>query len=208
MSSGRILRLGVLASGRGSNLQAILEAIDGGELPAEVACVVSERRTAPALERASLRGIPASHVPSKAYPDRPAHEAEVRRILDEHGVELVVLAGYMRLLTPGFIATYRGRMMNIHPALLPSFPGVDAQKQAWNYGVKVSGCTVHFVEEGMDAGPIILQRVVPVFEYDTPETLAQRILAEEHQALPEAIRLFAEERLIIEGRRVRILALP
>ena len=203
-----ILRLGVLASGRGSNLQAIIDAIDAGQLTAVVACVISDRQSAEALERARRRGIPAYHVPPRAYPDRPAHEAEVRRILDEQGVDLVVLAGYMRLFTPSFIEAYRGRMMNIHPALLPNFPGMDAQRQAWEYGVKVSGCTVHFVEEGTDAGPIILQRTVPVLEQDTPETLAERILVEEHLAFPEAVRLFAEGRLVIEGRRVKVLSRP
>ena len=203
-----VLRLGVLASGRGSNLQAIMDAIDSGELTAVVACVISDRQAAQALERARRRGIPAYHVPPRAYPGRPAHEAEVRRLLDESGVDLVILAGYMRLFTPSFIESYRGRMMNIHPALLPSFPGLDAQRQACEYGVKVSGCTVHFVEEGTDAGPIILQRTVPVLEQDTPETLAERILVEEHRAFPEAIRLFAEGRLVIEGRRVKVLPRP
>lgn len=208
MPGNKVLKLGVLASGRGSNLQAILDAIDGGEVPAALACVISDRKSARALERVRRHGIPAYHVPPRAYPDREAQEAEVRRILEEHGVDLVILAGYMRLLTAGFIEAYRGRVMNIHPALLPSFPGVDAQRQAWEYGVKVSGCTVHFVEEGMDAGPIILQRTVPVLEQDTPETLAERILAEEHRAFPEAIRLYAEGRLVIEGRRVKVLARP
>jgi phosphoribosylglycinamide formyltransferase-1 len=202
------VKVGVLASGRGSNLLAILDAIGRGELPATVVCAISDRRSAPVLERAGEVGVPAFCVPVARFADRAAHETEIARILDSHEAELIVLAGYMRLLTGGFIERYRGRLMNIHPALLPGFTGAEAQRQAWEHGVKVAGCTVHFVDEGADTGPIITQRAVPVLEHDTPETLAERILAEEHQAYPEAIRLYAEGRLVIEGRRVRILGRP
>ncbi len=200
-----VLRLGVLASGRGSNLQAIIDAIGEGRLQAEVAVVLSNAATAAALERARRHGIEALYVDPKAFPDRAAYDRKLVEILRGRGVELVCLAGYMRIITREFIDAFPYRIMNIHPALLPSFPGVNAQRQAWEYGVKISGCTVHFVEEGMDTGPIILQAAVPVEEDDTPETLAERILAFEHQIYPRAIQLYAEGRLRVEGRRVRIL---
>jgi len=203
--SGRPLVLGVLASGRGSNLQAILDAVEVGRLRARVALVVSDRRGAYALERARRHGVPAVHLSPRDYPDREAWERAVAERLDDHGVELVVLAGFMRLLTPWFVRRYRNRVMNIHPALLPAFPGVDAQRQALEYGVKVSGCTVHFVDEGVDTGPIILQAAVPVAEGDTVETLSARILEREHRLYLEAIQLYALGRLRLEGRRVRIL---
>lgn len=198
------LVLGVFASGRGSNLEAILNEIEAGKLPARVAVVVSDQPEAPALERARRRGIPALAVLPGDFSSRQAYEERLVEICRQHGVELVVLAGFMRLLGPTFLSAYRHHIMNIHPALLPSFPGLHAQEQAVRYGVRFSGCTVHFVDEGVDTGPIILQAVVPVEQDDTPETLAARILVEEHRLYPEAIRLYAEGRLHIEGRRVII----
>jgi phosphoribosylglycinamide formyltransferase 1 len=203
-----ILVLGVLASGRGSNLQAILDAIAAGRCPARVAVVVSDRASAPALDRARLAGVKGVHVDPQAYPDRAAFDAAVARVLAEHGVELVCLAGYMRVLSPSFVASFRGRILNVHPALLPAFPGLHAQRQALEHGVKVAGATVHFVDEGVDTGPIVLQAAVPVREDDTEDTLAARILAEEHRLYPEAIRLAAEGRLRVVGRRVVIHERP
>jgi phosphoribosylglycinamide formyltransferase-1 len=198
------LRLGALASGRGSNLQAIIDAIDAGRCPARVAVVVSDRKDAGALDRARRAGLPAVHVDPLSHPDRSAFDAAVTAVLAEHGVELVCLAGYMRLLSKEFIAAWRNRILNVHPALLPAFPGLHAQRQALDHGAKVSGATIHFVDEGMDTGPIVLQAAVAVGEDDTETTLAARILTEEHRLYPEAIRLYAEGRLAIEGRRVRI----
>ncbi len=204
-AGARPLRVGVLASGRGSNLQAILDAAARGELPAQVVVVVSDRGDALALERARAAGVPAVFVDPARYPSRADFEAEIARLLEAHGVELVVLAGYMRVLGPAFVAAFRNRIMNIHPSLLPAFPGLHAQRQALEHGVKVAGCTVHFVDEGVDTGPIILQAAVPVLEDDTEESLAARILEQEHRLYPEAIRLYAAGRLRVEGRRVRIL---
>lgn len=201
---GEPLRVGVLASGRGSNLQAILDAIDAGRLAARVVVVVSDRADAQALDRARRHGAKAVFVDPRQHPDREAFDRAVLAVLDEHKVELVCLAGFMRLLTPGFIAAYRHRILNIHPALLPSFPGLHAQRQALAYGAKISGATVHFVDEGVDTGPIILQAAVPVLDDDTEETLSARILAEEHKIYPRAIQLFVEGRLEIQGRRVII----
>ena len=201
---GEPLRVGVLASGRGSNLQAILDAIDAGRLAARVVVVVSDRADAQALDRARRHGAKAVFVDPRQHPDREAFDRAVLAVLDEHKVELVCLAGFMRLLTPGFIAAYRHRILNIHPALLPSFPGLHAQRQALAYGAKISGATVHFVDEGVDTGPIILQAAVPVLDDDTEETLSARILAEEHKIYPGAIQLFVEGRLEIQGRRVII----
>lgn len=197
------LNLGVLASGRGTNLLAILAAAEGGEIPARVRVVISDRAGAPALELARSRGIPAFFLdPGPA--GKAAFESRVVSRLEEHGVDLVCLAGFMRVVGRTLLDRYAGRILNIHPSLLPAFPGLDAQRQAWEYGVKVAGCTVHFVDRGVDAGPIILQRAVTVSEGDTPETLGARILEEEHRAYPEAIRLFAEKRLVLEGRRVKV----
>ncbi|MDQ7793591.1 MAG: phosphoribosylglycinamide formyltransferase [bacterium] len=197
------LNLGVLASGRGTNLLAILAAAAGGEIPARVRVVISDRAGAPALELARSRGIPAFFLdPGPA--GKAAFESRVVSRLEEHGVDLVCLAGFMRVVGRTLLDRYAGRILNIHPSLLPAFPGLDAQRQAWEYGVKVAGCTVHFVDRGVDAGPIILQRAVTVSEGDTPETLGARILEEEHRAYPEAIRLFAEKRLVLEGRRVKV----
>ncbi len=196
--------LGVLASGRGSNLEAILEAIDQGWLRARVGVAISDQPEAYALARARRRGIPAITVLPGGFPSRRMFDAQIRRICEGHRVELVVLAGFMRILGEEFIHCYQGRIMNIHPSLLPGFPGRDAQRQAFDYGVKVAGCTVHFVDTGTDTGPIVLQAAVPVLEGDTPDTLAERILREEHRIYPEAISLYCQGRLQIEGRRVRI----
>lgn len=198
------LRLGVLASGRGSNLQAILDATEAGRCPARVVVVVSDRADAAALDRARRAGTPAVHVDPGAHPDRAAFDGAVAAVLADHAVELACLAGYMRLLSSDFVAAWRGRIMNVHPALLPAFPGLHAQRQALDYGAKVSGVTIHLVDEGVDTGPIVLQAAVPVLDHDTEATLAARILAEEHRLYPEAIRLYAEGRLVVEGRRVRI----
>ncbi len=202
------LRLGVLASGRGSNLQAILDAIAAGRCPARVAVVVSDRKDATALDRARQSGVRTVHLDPLSDPDRAAFDEAVAAVLTEHGVELVCLAGYLRLLSAGFIAAWRNRILNVHPALLPAFPGLHAQRQALAYGAKVTGATIHFVDEGVDTGPIVLQAAVPIREDDTEATLAARILVEEHRLYPEAIRLYAEGRLAIEGRRVRLRSDP
>jgi len=198
------LILGVLASGRGSNLQAILDAIAAGRCPARVAVVVSDRKDAPALERARLAGARAAHLDPRAYPDRVGFDDAVARVLDEHAVGLVCLAGYMRVLSAEFVRRYPGRILNVHPALLPAFPGLHAQRQALEHGVKVAGATVHFVDEGVDTGPIVLQAAVPVLEGDTEATLSARILVEEHRLYPEAVRLYAEGRLGLVGRQVSV----
>jgi phosphoribosylglycinamide formyltransferase 1 len=200
------LVLGVLASGRGSNLQAIIDAIDAGGCPARVALVVSDRKDAPALERARRAGIRAVHLDPRPYPDRTAFDAAIADVLDADGVELVCLAGYMRVLSAEFVRRYRARILNVHPALLPAFRGLDAQRQALQHGVKLAGATVHFVDEGVDTGPIVLQAAVPVLDDDTEATLAARILEEEHRLYPEAIRLYAEGRLEVSGRRVSVRA--
>ena len=204
MARSKPLRIGVLASGRGSNLQAIIDAIEAGKLDCRLAVVVSDRPEAQALERARKHGTEAVFMAPKGYPNRDAFDQAVLAILAEHQVELVCLAGYMRVLSPMFVRALPGQIMNIHPALLPSFPGLHAQRQALQYGVKVSGATVHFVNEGVDTGPIICQVAVPVREDDTEETLAARILEQEHQLYPRAIRLYAEGRLSIVGRRVLV----
>jgi len=198
------LRIAVLASGRGSNLQAIIDAIEAGRLEASLAMVISDRPDAQALERDRRHGAKALFVDPKGYPDREAFDLALIALLDEHQVELVCLAGFMRILTPTFVAAYRDRIMNIHPALLPAFPGLHAQRQALERGVKVAGATVHFVDEGVDTGPIILQVAVSVEEDDTEETLSARILEQEHRIYPRAIQLFAEGRLEVRGRRVLI----
>jgi phosphoribosylglycinamide formyltransferase-1 len=198
------LGLGVLASGRGSNLQAILEACARPGFPARVVVVVADRERAPALERARQHPVPAICLNPKDFGDRAAYDEALRRLLDEHRIGLVCLAGFMRILTPGFVRAYAGRILNVHPSLLPAFPGLAAQRQALEHGVRVAGATVHFVDEGVDTGPIILQASVPVHPDDTEETLSARILVEEHRLYPEAIRLFAEGRLTIAGRKVII----
>jgi len=201
------IRLGVLASGRGSNLQAIIDNIEAGRLDAEIAVVISDVSDAQALERARKHGINAVYMDPGKFKTFLEPEVEKRYVacLQEHRVDLVVLAGFMRILKKDFLEAFSGRIMNIHPALLPSFPGLEAQRKALEHGVKISGCTVHFVDAGTDTGPIILQTAVPVLEDDSAETLAARILKEEHRIYSEAIQLFAQGRLKIEGRRVKIL---
>ncbi len=199
-----MLTLGVLVSGTGSNLQAILNAIAAGTLPCRVGVVVSNRPQAPALARAERAGVPTHVVDHRRYATREAFDAVLAAVLQQAGVELVVLAGFDRLLTPVFLEPFAGRVLNIHPALLPAFKGLRAQRQAIDYGVRVSGATVHFVDAELDHGPIVLQAAVAVAQDDTEESLARRILEVEHRIYPEAIRLFAEGRLTIEGRRVRI----
>jgi phosphoribosylglycinamide formyltransferase-1 len=196
------MRLAILLSGRGSNFVAIHEAIVRRELDAEIVCVISNRPDAPGIGRARSLGLPAHVVDHRTFASRAAHETEVLRILGRAKPDFIVLAGYMRLLSPEFVAAYPMRIVNIHPSLLPSFPGVDAQAQAVAYGVKVSGCTVHFVDENLDAGPIIVQRTVPVHDDDDASTLAARILAEEHVSYVEALRKLASGTYRIDGRRV------
>ncbi len=199
------LKLGVLASGSGTNLQSILESSSSGKIDAEVKIVISDVPTAGALERAKAFNVPVTVRERSSYPSKQAFEAAIISDLKDHCVELVCLAGYMRIIGKEFLAAFPNRVINIHPALLPSFPGLDAQEQALDYGVKVAGCTVHFVDEKTDHGPIILQATVPVLEDDTVESLRQRILKEEHRLYSETIQLFASKRLRLEGRRVRIL---
>ncbi|HEX3583069.1 MAG TPA: phosphoribosylglycinamide formyltransferase [Thermoanaerobaculia bacterium] len=185
------MRLAVLLSGRGSNFAAIHDAIARGDLGAEIVCVISNRPDAVGIERAKEWGLDAHVIDHRAFASRPAHEYEVLRVLERAKPDFIVLAGYMRLLSADFVAKYPNRILNIHPSLLPSFPGVDAQKQAIDYGVKISGCTVHFVTEQVDAGPIIVQRAVEVRDGDTADTLAARILVEEHRAYVEALKQLA-----------------
>ncbi|HEU4594588.1 MAG TPA: phosphoribosylglycinamide formyltransferase [Pyrinomonadaceae bacterium] len=196
------MNIGILISGRGSNMAALADALDEGRVPgARISVVLSDREAAAGLSHARGRGIEALVVERRGR-GREEHEREIISALRERGVELVCLAGYMRLLSPCFVEAFRGRVLNIHPSLLPAFPGLDAQRQAIEHGVKFSGCTVHFVDETLDGGPIITQRVVPVLEDDTPDTLAARILSEEHKAYPEAVALVCAGNLSIVGRRV------
>ena len=199
------LHIGVLASGSGSNLQAIIDTIENGSLAAEVTCVISNNVSAFALERARRHGIPAIHLDHRSYSGRDNYDGAIVDTLRSHGVDLVVLAGFMRIITPVLLGAYPAAVMNIHPALLPSFPGLHAQKQALEYGVKITGCSVHFVDAGTDTGPVIIQAAVPVLPDDTEETLSCRILTEEHRIYSEAIRLFAAGRLKLDGRRVVVL---
>ncbi|MCC6543047.1 MAG: phosphoribosylglycinamide formyltransferase [Nitrospirae bacterium] len=199
------LRLGVLASGRGSNLQAIIDASEQGKLDAEVVVVISDISDAFALERAGKHGIPGIHISPKDFKNKKEYEEAIVEKLREHNTGLVLLAGYMRLVTNVLIAAFDGNIMNIHPALLPSFKGLHAQQQALEYGVRYSGCSVHFVTIDVDGGPVILQAVVPVFDNDTEETLSARILEKEHMIYPEAVQLFAEGRLKRSGKRVCII---
>ncbi len=198
-------KLGVLCSGRGTDLQSIIDAIGRGEVDAKIAVVLTDKPEAFALERAKKAGIKAVCVNRKQYDGREPFEKALIAELEEAGVTLVVLAGFMRILTPVFVRHFAGRIMNIHPALLPSFPGAHAHRDVLAYGVKVSGCTVHFVDEGTDSGPIILQAAVPVLDGDTEETLGARVLEQEHILYPQAIQLYCEGRLQVEGRQVRIL---
>ena len=200
----RKVSIGVLLSGGGTNLQAIIDAIEQGRLDACIRTVVSNRETAYGLTRARNHGIPAAVLDHRGFPSREAYDRVLAEHLETHGVELVVLAGFMRLLSPFFIQSFPDRIMNIHPALSPSFAGLHGQRQAFEYGVRFAGCTVHFVSEGCDEGPIIIQAVVPVLPDDTEESLAQRILVQEHRIYPRAIQLYSEGRLVIEGRKVRV----
>lgn len=202
------LRVAVLASGRGSNLQAIIDAIEEGTVQAKIVAVISNKKDAPALERAHQHGLSSLFVDPKPYagtPDsREAYDRELLDVLRQQDVGLVLLAGYMKIVTSVLVETFANRMMNIHPSLLPSFPGLDVQKKAIEWGCKLAGCTVHFVTEGVDEGPIILQAAVPILDDDTSDTLAARILKQEHKIYPRAVQLFAEGRLRVEGRRVFI----
>ena len=199
-----MINIGVLASGRGTNLQAIIESIEEGKIAGEIKIVISDHPDACALKRAQQYLIDTRYIDFKEFKNREEYDKEIIKTLKEKKIELVVLAGYMRILSTYFIRTYKNKIMNIHPALLPSFPGLHSQKQAVEYGVKISGCTVHFVDEGIDSGPIILQKAVEVSDDDTEESLAEKILKEEHQIYPRAIQLFSEGRLFIKGRRVFI----
>jgi phosphoribosylglycinamide formyltransferase-1 len=199
--------LGVLVSGRGSNLQAMVDAINADRLVAKIGVVISDNPDANALRRIAGMDIPTAVVERKNYATKKEFEAAIVAQLDLHHVELLLLAGFMRILSPQFINLFPARIMNIHPALLPSFPGLDAQEQALNYGVKVSGATVHFVDEGMDSGPIILQEAVPVEDDDTVATLSERILHLEHRLYVRAVRLYCEGRIHMVGRAVKILPL-
>jgi len=202
------LRVAVLASGRGSNLQAIIDRIEANLVQATIVAVVSNKKDAVALERARKHGLKDLFVDPKPFAGQPdsreAYDRALLAILQQHDVELVLLAGYMKIVTAVLVNAYANRMMNIHPSLLPSFPGLDVQKKAIEWGCKLAGCTVHFVTEGVDEGPIILQAAVPVLDDDSPETLADRILVQEHRLYPRAVQLFAEGRLRVEGRRVFI----
>jgi phosphoribosylglycinamide formyltransferase-1 len=195
-------RIGVLLSGRGSNFEALAESVVAGRIPsAEIAIVVSNREAAPGIDRAKGRGIATRVIPSKGL-EREVYDRQVAAVLDEHKVDLICLAGYMRLLSPYFVAKFPNRILNIHPSLLPSFPGLESQRQALEYGVKFAGCTVHFVDENLDAGPIIVQAVVPVNDDDTEVTLSERILKEEHRIYSEAVRIVLEGKYKFAGRRV------
>ncbi len=202
------LGLGILLSGRGSNFQAIVQAIEDKKLDAEIKVVVSNKATAPGLERARVLGLKTEFFDPKKFAEnewpREAYDAAVGECLQGYGVECVVLAGYMRIVTPVLIRKFPGKMVNIHPSLLPSFPGLHAQQQALDHGAKVSGCTVHIVTEGVDEGPIIGQAAVPVLENDTVDSLSTRILEQEHQLFPWALQQISENRVSVEGRRVRL----
>src|ERR1700675_1219084 len=195
-------RIGVLLSGRGSNFEALADSVTAGRIPdAHIAVVIANREGTQGIERANARGITPKVIPSRGL-EREAYDRQIVSVLREHQVDLVCLAGYMRLLSPYFIKLFPRRILNISPPLLPSFPGLESQRQALEYGVKFAGCTVHFVDENLDAGPIILQSVVPVKDDDTPDTLSAKILQEEHRIYSEAVRIVLEGRYKIEGRRV------
>lgn len=204
MAQAEKLKIAVLASGSGSNLQAIIDEIAAGLLPAELCLVISDKPDAYALQRAQKANVPTKILLPQDFASRADYDAQLVQILQAAKVEVVALAGYMRLVTPTLLNAFPQRVLNIHPALLPSFPGLHAQRQAFEYGVKVAGCTVHFVDEGMDSGPIILQAPVPVLDTDDADSLAARILEQEHIIYPLALRLLAEGKLHIVGRRVQI----
>ena len=201
-------KIAVLISGSGSNLQAIIDAAERGEIPCRVGIVISNKANAYGLVRAKKHGIPTEVVDHKAFPNRESFDAKLVEIIRESGAELVCLAGFMRVLTPVFVQAFPNRILNIHPALLPSFPGTHGPGQALAYGVRFSGCTVHFLDEGVDTGPIVVQAVVPVYDDDTEETLAARILVQEHRIYPMAIRLYFSGKLSIEGRKVKVAGEP
>ena len=205
MSGNVPCRLAVLVSGSGTNLQAIIDRIEAGEIKAEIACVISNKADAYALTRASRHGIPVVVHENTNFPDRKSYDAATVEILRGYKVDLVVLAGFMRILTEVMVNAFPNAIMNIHPALLPSFQGLHAQQQALDYGVRFSGCTVHFVDCGTDTGPIILQSVVPVEQDDTEESLSARIQKAEHQTFAAAIKLFVEGKIQVKGRKVRIV---
>lgn len=195
-------QLGVLVSGRGTNLQALIDSIDRGVLAAEIAIVVSDRETAPALERCSKHGVPSVFLDPKSYKDKRSFEQAIIGHLQDRSVELVCLAGFMRILGATLLQAFAGRIINIHPSLLPAFPGLDAQKKALEHGVKVAGCTVHFVEPEVDSGPIILQATVPVYDGDDEASLSNRILQEEHRIYPAAVQAIIDNQLVLSGRKV------
>ena len=199
------MKVAVLVSGRGSNLQALIDAVASKELNVEICLVLSDKADAYALERAHRHGIPTAVVQRKGYSDKEQFQKAILEEVKSHGAELVVLAGFMRILGRTFLSSFPNRVINIHPALLPAFPGIDAQRQALDYGVKFSGCTVHFVDEGLDSGPIIVQRVVPVMDDDDRDALADRILEQEHLLIVEGVKLFSEGRLKVDGRKVTII---
>lgn len=200
----KTLKIGVLASGRGSNFQAIIDAIETGHIHAQIQLLVTDNPEAFSLERAKKHGIEHMVMGPKEYGSRDEYFRDIAAVLKTRGVDLVILAGFMRIVGKPLLEVYPNRVMNIHPALLPSFPGLHGQKQANDYGVKISGCTVHFVDEGMDTGPIIIQAAVPVKDDDTEATLSERILRLEHKIFPEAIKLFSEGRIEVHGRKIRI----
>ena len=197
--------IGVLCSGRGTNLQSIIAAVESGQIPAPIGVVLTDKPGVMALERAEKAGIPHLCINRKECADKQEFEEKLVKELHAHGVTLVVLAGFMRILSPYFVREFKGRILNIHPALLPSFPGAHAHRDVLAYGVKVSGVTIHFVDEGTDSGPIILQAAVPVEDDDTEDTLAARVLVEEHKLYPRAIELYLKGKLKVEGRKVRII---
>nr|WP_048146299.1 phosphoribosylglycinamide formyltransferase [Methanoplanus limicola] len=197
-------KIAFLASGRGSNFQAVIDKVNDGTIDAEIIALITDRPDAYAVERACKNNVPVFAIDFKSFDSRADYDAELLRVMEEVNADLYVLAGYMRLLDQRTAGCFPGRMINIHPALLPSFKGLNAQKQAIEYGVRISGCTVHFVDEGMDSGAIILQHSVPVFDDDDENLLAERILKEEHEALPEAVKLFCEDKISISKRRVII----
>ncbi len=201
----RIVPIGVLVSGSGSNLQSIIDNIENGKLNAVIRIIISNNNDAYALKRAELHGIPSAVLKHTDFGNREEFDTAMIEILKRHNVELVVMAGFMRLLSPLFLKSFPMKIMNIHPALLPAFPGIHVQKKAVDYGVKFSGCTVHFADEGVDTGPIIIQSAVPVLDNDTEDTLSARILKEEHRIYPKAIQLFAEGKLKIDGRKVTLV---
>lgn len=202
------LKVGVLISGRGSNMAALIEAAKAADYPAEIVCVVSNVAAAQGLKIAEAAGIATAAIPHKGFPDRESFDRVVSAELEKHGVELVALAGFMRIQSPWFPTHWQGRIVNIHPSLLPAFPGLHVQQQAIDAGVRLSGCTVHFVTADLDAGPIIAQAAVPVLPDDTAETLSVRILRQEHRLYPQVVRWFAERRLTVAGAQVTVAGVP